>query len=138
MAAQRRGQQRDRAKEQHWRRVLREWQCSGLSVREFCDWQNIPEPSLYAWRREIAKRNGEAAATRLVSGVDSGRARSRADVAAAAFVPVRVIADEPDLQPRGEHCLEVRLPTGVRLRVPRGFDRQTLADVLAALEGRPC
>ncbi len=55
-----------------------------------------------------------------------------------AFLPVRVVADELAASPRSASRLEVQLPTGVKLRVPAGFDRQTLADVLAALESRPC
>lgn len=138
MAAGQRRQQRDGSKERHWRRMLREWQRSGLSVREFCDWQDLSEPSFYAWRREIAKRDREAAADRSGSVAESSRHRARenAVVPSPAFVPVRIVADEP-AQLRSAHCLEVRLPTGVQLRVPAGFDRQTLADVLAALERRP-
>jgi transposase len=53
---------RDTAKAERWRGILRQWRRSGLSVREFCDWQNLSEPSLYAWRRELAERDGQIAA----------------------------------------------------------------------------
>jgi hypothetical protein len=39
-------------------------------------------------------------------------------------------------EPRGG--LEIAWSNGRVLRVPPGFDRQTLADVLAVLEARPC
>ncbi len=52
-------------------------------------------------------------------------------------MPVHVMADAA-LAAGASRCLEVQLPTGVRLRIPAGFDRQTLADVLAVLETRPC
>jgi hypothetical protein len=48
------------------------------------------------------------------------------------FVPVHVVADAAS-DSRASDLLELHLPTGVRLRVPSGFDRQTLTDVLNAL-----
>jgi hypothetical protein len=38
----------------------------------------------------------------------------------------------------GGACLEIVLPTGVRIRVPRGVCRDTLSDVMGVLERRPC
>ena len=43
MAARREIRRRDQAKERHWRRLLREWRRSGLSVRDFCDWQALAD-----------------------------------------------------------------------------------------------
>ncbi|HEY4340274.1 MAG TPA: hypothetical protein VGM97_10050 [Steroidobacteraceae bacterium] len=116
---------RDPAKERFWRRTLQEWRRSGLSVREFCDWQSLSEASLYAWRRELAKRDGEA----VPRGAPPARNRS---TARSPFVPVHVVADAAS-DSRASDLLELHLPTGVRLRVPSGFDRQTLTDVLNAL-----
>jgi hypothetical protein len=119
--------------------MLREWRRSRLSVREFCDFRGLSEPSFYSWRREIAKRDREA--VRPESGAYSSRpqpSQTAAGVPGPAFLPVRVVADELAPHLRGAHHLDVRLPTGVQLRVPSGFDRQTLVDVLAALEKRPC
>jgi hypothetical protein len=120
---------RDPAKERHWRRLVRRWEQSGLSVREFCDWQSLSEPSFYGWRRELAGRDPdpvcrEAKAARRVTPAEQ-------------FVPVRVLSDEPAAF-GSVPVVEVHLPSGVRLRVPAGFDRRTLADVLAALETQPC
>jgi hypothetical protein len=47
-----------------------------------------------------------------------------------AFVPVRVAAPAP--------FLELVLAAGRVLRVPSGFDRQTLREVVAALETPSC
>ena len=55
----------------------------------------------------------------------------------AQFLPVQIVADAA-LDSGASRCLEVQLPTGVRLRIPSGFDRQTLADVWELLEGQPC
>ena len=126
----RRQRRRDPEKERSWRRTLRDWRRSGLSVREFCDWQALSEASFYAWRRELTVRDREAALRRerRVNGPATNVPQ---------FLPVQIVADAaPDSG--ASRCLEVQLPTGVRLRVPSGFDRQTLADVLAVLETRPC
>lgn len=121
----RRQWRRDPDKERSWRRRLRQWRRSGLSVREFCDRQALSEASFYAWRRELGKRDREG--SQRESRVN-GRAANVPQ-----FLPVQVVAETT--QDSGERgCLEVQLPTGVRLRVPSGFDRQTLTDVLAALE----
>jgi hypothetical protein len=121
---------RDPDKERFWRRTFKDWRRSGLSVREFCDWQSLSEASFYSWRRELAKRDREA--------VQRGaRAEDSPTKCQPQFVPVHVVADVA-ADSRVLDCLEVQLPSGVRLRVPSGVNRQTLADVLAALETGPC
>jgi transposase len=128
----RRQRRRDAEKERSWRRALQDWRRSGLSVREFCDWQALSEASFYAWRRELGKRDREAASRRENDSRRNGRA-----VNAPRFLPVHVVAETaPDSEAPG--CLELQLPTGVLLRVPAGFDHQTLSDVLAALGVRAC
>jgi hypothetical protein len=49
--------QRDPAKEKFWRRALARFRSSGLSVRAFCDRELLSEPSFYAWRAELARRD---------------------------------------------------------------------------------
>ena len=126
----RRERGRDREKERGWRRAFKDWRRSGLSVREFCDWRSLSEASFYAWRRELAirDREGEARRASPVNGPGTNRPQ---------FLPVHVVADAA-LPSGASRFLEVRLPSGVRLRIPSGFDRQTLTDVLATLEARPC
>lgn len=55
--------QRDAAKEQHWRQLIRRWQRSGQTIRDFCADAQVSEPSFYSWRRVIAQhdRDQEAA-----------------------------------------------------------------------------
>jgi hypothetical protein len=129
----RRQRRRDSEKERAWRRRLRDWRRSGLSVREFCDWHSLSEPSFYSWRRELARRDRETMPRRArpANGVAGPTAE------APQFLPVQVVADAA-LDSAASRCLEVHLPTGVRLRIPSGFGRQTLADVLAALGSAPC
>jgi hypothetical protein len=54
---------------------------------------------------------------------------------AAAFLPLQVVEDDAASAGGG---VEIVLAQGRTLRVRAGFDRQTLAAVLAVLEARPC
>ena len=51
---------RDMAKEGFWRGQLEAQRSSGLSVRGYCLRQGLKEGSFHAWRRELARRDGEA------------------------------------------------------------------------------
>lgn len=111
---------RDPAKEQHWRRLLRQWRRSGLSGRDFCAAQHLGEASFYAWRREIARRDQEAQA-----------AAALAPPADPAFVQLTLAAAAPA-------ALEVVLAQGRVLRVAAGFDADLLRQVLRVLEEPAC
>lgn len=52
-----RGPRRSAGKEQFWRRIVEGHSKSGESVRDWCDRHRVSEPSFYAWRRELAKRD---------------------------------------------------------------------------------
>ncbi len=108
--------QRYSSKERFWRRMMREWGSGGLSIRDFCDAQQISEASFYAWRRTIARRDADAAR----------------------FVPVHIVADEQPAREAMADGLELVLAGGRRLRVGPGFDGPTLRRLLALLEeGQP-
>jgi transposase len=106
------------SKERFWRRVMRQWRGSSLSVRAFCEEQGLSEPSFYAWRRTLVER----------------------DAAAVGFVPVQV-APEPKATTKADGlagAVELVLGAGRRLRVGPGFDGPTLTRLLVLLEeGRP-
>ena len=105
-------QARDPRKEQQWRRLIDEWQQSGLSVRAFCARYHLSEPSFYSWRRELHRRPAERPT----------------------FVPVRVVRTEVPVATGG---VEIVLRSGRSLRVGPGFDAALLRQVLAALEEEP-
>lgn len=105
------GKPRDERKEQQWRDRLAAWRRSGLSVRAFCARHGLSQPSFYAWRRELAKR----------------------DAARPAFVPVHVLPE-----PARQAALSVLLAGGRSIRVAPGFDVATLRQLLDVLEERPC
>jgi transposase len=104
----------DAGKHERWRRVLREWRASGLSVRDFCDWRKIPESQFWWWRRRLGEQAEPVAKSEP------------------AFVPITIV------EPPASAAIDIRLASGHRLRVRAGCDRQLLAEVVAVLEGRPC
>jgi transposase-like protein len=112
---------RDVTKERYWRRTVTEHRRSGLTIREFCARRAVSEPLFYAWRRELAQRDG--------------RALQKAPPPAAApqFVSLKLAG-----QPASTAMIEIVTRGGHTLRVPPGVDRQTLAEVWALLEGQRC
>jgi hypothetical protein len=116
---------RDRAKERFWRRVLRRWQRSGQRVRDFCAAESLSEPSFFAWRRELARRDQEAA-----------------DIVPR-FVPVQVRSEvepmtaSPAVTSVSPAVIELVLTNGRVLRVPAGFDPALLRQLLSVAEESP-
>ena len=111
------------SKEQFWRRTLADWQASGLSVRQYCSRHNLSEPSFYAWRRELPKR-------------DAARYRERPGSSPSRVRPLFVPVDVDQTPATGD--LEVVLANARTIRVRPGFDRDTLVQLVAVLEDRPC
>jgi transposase-like protein len=117
--------QRDEAKERFWRRIVVEHRRSGLTIREFCARRSVSEPLFYAWRRELAHRDGP---TVRKAPPPPGEAH-----AAPRFVSLKLAAE-----PVAKGVIEIVTRGGHTLRVSPGVDRQTLADVWAVLEDQPC
>jgi transposase-like protein len=121
---------RDGGKERFWRRMVRRWRCSGLSVRAFCAEHGLTEPSFYSWRRSLAERDqqGDQRATASAGTVGNEGAQPQP-----LFVPLRVV---PEAAGR---VFEVALGQGRVVRVPAQFDPAALRQLLAVLEEeRPC
>lgn len=125
-------ERRDPAKEKYWRRLLRQWQRSGLTGRDFCAERGLNEPSFYAWRREIARRDQEQANPSQRATRPQATATS-ADPPLPTFVKVAVaaVASSPGV-------LEVVVAHGRRVRVAPGFDAQLLRQLLRVLEEPSC
>jgi hypothetical protein len=110
------GKQRSAGKERFWRQTLQQWRKSGLTVRAFCRLQDLPEPSFYFWRRALDDRDRDTPA----------------------FVPVQVVPEPEPAAEDSRSALELLLAHGRVLRIPAGFDADTLRRLLALLEeGRP-
>jgi transposase-like protein len=117
------GKDRDVRREKQWRRIIKEHIGSGLTIREFCRKSKVPETAFYFWRRELQRRRLDR------------REAEQEQRQHPTFLPVR-LAQEARAPDRGD--VEIALPGGVRVHVTAPVDRQTLADVLSVLEGRPC
>ena len=98
--------------EQQWRERIRRQQASGLTVAAYCRQNRLAESSFFAWKRKLG-----------------------AVPRAPAFVEARVVDAAPAV--RSACRIEVCVRGGRRLRVGRGFDRDLLLAVVAALEGMP-
>lgn len=94
-----------------WERIIHQHKSSGQSIAEFCRRRGFSQPSFFAWRRRLRSTPG--------------------------FVELKIAPPpeaERDGAPRDPAGLELLLPQGRRVVVRPGFDRQTLRDLLAALE----
>jgi transposase-like protein len=94
-------------REEHWRERVAAYERSGLSVKQFCEQQQIREQSFYVWRKRL--RNQPPMRFALV---ETGVAHP---------------------QVSAESGLELVLPTGERLRIGASVDPTTLRKVLEAL-----
>lgn len=111
---------RDLTKEAAWRRRLDRHADSGQSVRAWCRRHGVKEAGFHWWRRELARRDAEQAAS----------VRRDAKAQASSFVPVHV-TDDParDDDPQ----IEIVLTDGRRVRVTGTVNREMLTEVLAVL-----
>lgn len=115
-----RGPQRESGKEKFWRRTLSDLAASGQSIRAFCREQQLSEPSLYAWRRTLARRDA------------ARRAADTPAAAAAAFLPIR-LTRTPGV-PAARARIEIVLSGGHRIRLRPPVDRSALIEIVAALQ----
>ena len=109
------GRPRDRVREQVWQERIGRWRRGTLTVEEFCARHGLSESAFRYWQRTITERNLET--------VDQ----------TPAFVQVGVTNNLPTTR-----SLEVVLGCGRVVRVPAGFDAQTLRQLLAVLEVPSC
>lgn len=107
---------RSSEKEAFWRLVVDEQKASGLSVRSFCRRESVSEPSFYAWRKELHRRD-----------------RTQQD---GALIPVNVV-DQSDTPQLGRSTsaspskhFEVETPNGFKLRFDQQLEAARLLDVL--------
>jgi hypothetical protein len=107
---------RSEAKEQAWRERFERFETCGLTVRAFCEQEEIREAAFYFWRRTIAERDGSRSASGSADHVP-------------AFVPM-VVRE----QPIASQVMEILLAGGRVLRLPASISGERLAEVVAALE----
>jgi len=147
----------DPQRRRYWEEAVRRWREGGQSVRAFCHAEGLRESAFYFWRRKLAphgqracKRGtsrpapedvalGPPARPAVAASESSARVSPRHGLAPS-FLPVQVVESTSQrLGVSASPCgVEIVLAQGRRVRVQAGFDRQTLADVLAVLEALPC
>lgn len=103
---------RDLACEERWRRTIAEWASSGLTAKAFSADRGLSVNSLYSWRRELRRRDGE----RDSSGME-GTSASR-------FVQLRV---EP-----APSSVEIDLGSALVMRIPASLDEPTMIKIITA------
>lgn len=84
----------DSGKAVAWRRRVRRFDCSGLTIARFCEQEGVAKASFYRWRNKLADQ----------------RSPTRGGDQMPAFQAVRVT--QPDMP------VAIRLPGGVRIEVP--------------------
>ena len=143
----------DPRRRSYWEEVVRRWTEGGQSVRAFCRAEELRESAFYFWRRKLA-RGGRRTGKRIPDAVDGSQFQSRPATptsrssqgvsprhgATPSFLPVHVVGPASRCLGAAEadRGVEIILGQGRTVRVRAGFDRQTLAAVLAVLEVRPC
>jgi hypothetical protein len=108
-----------------WNTLLNEYRRSGLTQAEFCHRRGI---SLHSFR----KRLYQAPTPKPTP------ANHPSSDAAAHFLPVTILPDPIPATTGSRPPLELLLPNGRRIAVAPGFDPQTLRQLIAVLEERPC
>jgi transposase-like protein len=97
-----------RERERYWREAVGRQARSGLSVKAFCEQEDLCAHTLYIWRRRLAEQ----------APVDFAVVRVR---------PERAVSNA---------AIELVLPSGERLQVAPGIDEATLRTVLTVLRER--
>ena len=120
------------AKASEWRERIAEWRASGLSAAKFAESRGCSAHQVWNWaakfRKEDTTRLGESTGRSQISSLPS----SRISLARVLRSPKQETANRSAVS-TGAIAVEVG---GMRLVVPSGFDRGTLAMVLDEVEAR--
>lgn len=117
----------ERAREERWRGILEEQKTSGLSNSAFCRQKKISANAYFWWKREVRLRD-----QRRRRGTVSGREERRS------LVPVRIESTSILERSVAPGSFEIVLPNQRLVRVPAGFDVESLKRLIAVLEGASC
>jgi hypothetical protein len=128
-----------------WVKRIDDWRNSGLSLSKFCERNGIKHATMNRWLyKPECKRAVEEA--RRGQGIASKKSVSTttqsAPITSPAFVPVRlreIVANGTKItESMQRSAIEILVGERRRIVVPRGFDAETLRQVIAVLESGPC
>jgi len=131
-----RGRPRNRHKEQFWRQTLQHFERSGLSATRFCQLQQLPLHSFWAWKRTLLVRDRVVAPSRR--SVAEPTVQPSKPAALPLFLPLRLQQPADTVQPPAEPLVEVLLPNGLRPRLPQHRDPAALQRLLPLLGVPSC
>jgi len=122
-----RGALQSEVKERFWRGHVSQQARGGLSIRSYCREHALAEPSFYAWRRELVRRDQAQAKAKV-------RACTPDIAAAPAPAPLDFVRLDVGPQFTGSAApIEILLPNDLRVLVPPRTGRSALREVFAAL-----
>jgi hypothetical protein len=113
---------------------MRQYERSGLTIRQFCEQEGIVAHQVSWWRLELKRRDAKSTSMRASHKKSSRRTRSGNKPLAKTsqrFVPVEITPS-----PRGDASIEIILDQPPRLTVSSGFDAELLREVVRVLEQR--
>ena len=125
---------RDLALERTWRQRMRQYEPSGLTIRQFCEQEGLVAHQFSWWRAELKRRAASASEEPKPKKASRRKARVKKTAqlpkdSAPTFVPVQVGASLP-----AQATIEIVLEQPPRIRVTPGFDAQVLREVVRVLE----
>jgi hypothetical protein len=124
-----------------WAKLIEEWKHSGLSVPEFCQQRGLSCGTMKGWIYKPGLRRA-IENTQHVGRIPRREPTERPPASATPveFVPVRLAeTTAPQAsETTNATAIEVILGAGRRVIVERGFDPETLRQVVAALESDSC
>jgi hypothetical protein len=113
-----------------WRAALELQRESGLTIRAFCQQEQLAESAFHFWKRELRREQVPAI-------VKEPKARAKPAVppvtAQKAFVPVQMSSVAAPSSASAAASLVIELVSGTTLRVAEGCSRELLRNVLEAL-----
>lgn len=111
-----------------WKQLVRSCRLSGKSIKEFCEEQNLSTRRYFYWQRKLRAEQPE-----WFSALEAEYYRSRPnDAPLEIFLPVEIQA--PAAVTTKNDQLTVELKSGHRILIPSSVSRETLSNLVAALE----
>ncbi len=147
------GHRPDPAKERFWRRTIKRWERDDLTIRAFCEQEQLSAASFHWWRGELKKRDQPSSRSMVNRAKSRSRKRSTSQHSvlrqtaspptsasstswSPSFVPVRVASETSAFA--GRDVMEILLRNGRVVRVSPTVDTEALSKVVAMLEGGTC